>query len=414
MRSIFLLALFSFFYQPIEAQSLNKFDKKECKEMLAICNSFTFLDLYGTDSVIIPKGYVKTYQSETIGMDNMYQIYKKDTKAVICFRGSTSEMSSWWENLHAAMIPASGEIKGDLDTLKYVFARSEGAAIHSGYGLGLVFLTMDLKPQLLNLKNEGIESIVITGHSQGGALANLLFALLNTNQNCDICEQFTYKVYAFAAPMVGNKVFCEEYNRRFCKTNKSFNIINKEDPIPGLPFKFKDSISYEKNNTGKSLNWAINNIDPTKEYNKRKFSTKRISFNKMLTKFYEYQLNGYVTHKLLFISEVASRRADKHLEHNIELPEFISSVDFDYLGNRVKLSPFEYPTILKDSTKLDKKLYRKRLTDDKLTRIEKRYFYKRGSWAYQHQSYNYYVQFLKQFHNEEYNNLEMKYMPEDL
>ena len=415
MKILTVLFLLIIEFSCLFGQKSPKFNTREAADMLALCTSYTFQELYGDDSEIIPEGYKRYYQSEPVGMDNMYQIYIKDTIAVINFRGSTSEMVSWWENFHAAMIPASGEIRGDLGTYTYDFALTEGATVHSGYSLGLVFLSLDIEAQMDSLRNKGIKEIIITGHSQGGALANLFFAFLNNDKACDICNQFSYRVYAFAAPMVGNDVFCKEYNEKFCTTNKSFNIINVEDPIPRLPFKFKDTIAYnDVVASDKSLDWAINNILPTKGYFRRKLSKKNHVYNKMLADFIKIQLQGYVTHELLFMTKFSSKQANKHLDADVELPEFIKGVDFEVVGNIIKLSPFEYPKVLKDSTKLEKKKHQKRLSDDKETRFEKRYYYKKGSWVYQHKPYNYYVQFLKEYHKPEYKALKKKYLLENL
>lgn len=396
----------------IFAQKAQKFNAKEAADMIALCNSYTYQELYGDDAEIIPEGYLRYYQSEPVGMDNMYQIYIKDTIGVVNFRGSTAELVSWWENFQAAMIPASGEIRGDLGTLTYDFAITEGATVHSGYSLGLVFLSLDILPQLDSLKTKGVKQIIITGHSQGGALANLFFALLNTDTDCDICDQFSYRVYAFAAPMVGNDVFCKEYNERYCKNHESYNILNVADPIPRLPFKFDDTISYD-DVSGKSMEWAINNILPTKGYFLRKLSKKKYSYNKMLASLLKYQLKGYVTHELLFMSEFAAKQSAKHYDSDIQLPEFIKNIEFDYVDNVIKLSAFEYPKVLKDSSKLNNKRVHKKLTDNKETRSEKRY-YKKGSWVYQHKPYNYYVHFLKEFQKPDYEGLEKKYLLENL
>ena len=38
-------------------------DKSEMRDMIALCNSFTFIDLYKSDKDIIPKDYRKVYTS---------------------------------------------------------------------------------------------------------------------------------------------------------------------------------------------------------------------------------------------------------------------------------------------------------------------------------------------------------------
>jgi hypothetical protein len=73
------------------AQLKRGFDPQEVKEMIALCNSYSYLELYNDDRAIIPKGYTKIYSSPVIGMDNKFQVYTKGNIGVVNFRGSTAE-----------------------------------------------------------------------------------------------------------------------------------------------------------------------------------------------------------------------------------------------------------------------------------------------------------------------------------
>ena len=79
----------------LNAQLKPGFEPEEAQDLIAICNSYTFLELYEDDTDIIPKGYKKKFTSETIGMDNQFQIYSTGKTGVIHFRGSTSQVTSW-------------------------------------------------------------------------------------------------------------------------------------------------------------------------------------------------------------------------------------------------------------------------------------------------------------------------------
>ena len=153
-------------------------NKTEARDMIMICNSFTYLDLYEDDEDILPEGYEKRYTSGTFGMDNKYQVYVKGNIAVINFRGSTDKQLSWIQNFHASMIPAKGVIKVNGKKFEYCFAKDTAAAVHSGYALGIAFLEQELMVRIKSLNNEGIYNIILTGHSQGGALANMFRAYL--------------------------------------------------------------------------------------------------------------------------------------------------------------------------------------------------------------------------------------------
>jgi hypothetical protein len=73
-----------------------------------------------------------------------------------------------------------------------------------------------------------ITDISLTGHSSGGAIANI--ATLDIN---DKYKNIKIKCVTFGSPRVGNKYFVYEYNK---KINNSFRIVNKNDIIEHLPF----------------------------------------------------------------------------------------------------------------------------------------------------------------------------------
>jgi hypothetical protein len=58
MKAIFFF-LFSIVGLQSYAQLEKGFKKEEARDMIAICNSFTFLELFNSDSLILPQGYKK-------------------------------------------------------------------------------------------------------------------------------------------------------------------------------------------------------------------------------------------------------------------------------------------------------------------------------------------------------------------
>jgi hypothetical protein len=77
-----------------------------------------------------------------------------------------------------------------------------------------------------------IESIVIAGHSLGGALA-MLCAHLIAKEMPGLNIQ---AVYTFGQPRVGNWSFTRDYNAKL--HDQTFRIVNARDPIPHVPFVF--------------------------------------------------------------------------------------------------------------------------------------------------------------------------------
>ena len=371
------------------------FNKEEMRDMIAICNSFTFIDLYKSDEAIIPKGYNKVYTSGVFGMDNRYQVYKNGNVAVINFRGSTAKQVSWLENIYASMIPAKGTMVVEGENFNYQFAADPIAAVHSGYALGVAFMHLDLIDRIRVLNSDGIYNIIITGHSQGGALANLVTCWLNYIKGKDISIKNNFKTYAFAAPMVGNKVFADEYNRRYCQTERSFNIVNISDPIPTFPISYNDSASL------KNSIWGM-------LFDRESVSTKKVATEQGILMF-----EDKLGQMLRSVSESARKRIIKNVG-DVELPDYKKEFNYQPLCNRIELQEAPYPKMLKDSTILQ---------NDSLMRVYKRdasgnftdaTLYKSPGWGWQHKPYNYYVTILRTYFPSQYAALPRKYLPENL
>ena len=64
-KSIRIIIAFSFALSNIStAQIREGFDPEEAKSLIAICNSYTFIDLFGSDSLIIPDNFRRVFTSE--------------------------------------------------------------------------------------------------------------------------------------------------------------------------------------------------------------------------------------------------------------------------------------------------------------------------------------------------------------
>jgi len=363
--------------------------------MIAMCNSFTFLDLYNSDSEIIPPGYEKIYTSGTFGMDNKYQIYQKGNVAVINLRGSTDKKSSWLENINSAMIPAKGTMKISGGYFHYTFARDLNAAVHSGYALGIAFLSKDLLFHINSLNREGVYYFIITGHSQGGSLANMLRAYLENLSHHEISSENQFKTYAFAAPMVGNKEFAAEYKDRYCDNQRSFNIVNPDDDIPTFPLSYNDN------------NYVADNL-------KTLFSDhESFNFKKMLSDGAVLLFEDGVSKSVKKFSSSVNRQISKDLGP-VELPPYAEGINYQRLENRVEIEPAVFPKVLKDSTILHNETLMHMYMRDPQGNFYNTELYEKESWTYQHKPYNYYVTILKMYFPEEYQALKRKFLPENV
>lgn len=220
---------------PVIAQFTTGYHTVEARDMVALCNSFTFLKEEGSDKEIIPVDFKRVFASLSMGMDNQFQVYEDEKLGVIVIRGSTANPTSWMANIYASMIPAKGEIYIGGTPRPYQFANDPKATVHSGYALATVIMANEVIQQIHALNRKEIFDIYITGHSQGGSLSQMLRAYLENLPEGTIDSRNRFKTYAFAPPMIGDAAFASEYDRRFSQSGTSYTIVNPADPVPLFP-----------------------------------------------------------------------------------------------------------------------------------------------------------------------------------
>ena len=391
MKYLFILSAFIVFtHQALLGQFEAGFDKKEAIDMIRICNSHTFLELYNSDAPIIPNGYKRTYSSQPNVLDNMFQVYEKGDFAVIHFRGSTVHPNSWIENLYSAMIPASGSITVYNERRDYSFAKYPDAAVHSGYALAITLLSEDIIAQINRLNAKGIFQIYLTGHSQGGALATMSRAYIENLPKGIVSDKNAFKTYAFANPMSGNAYFALEYNKRFTQQGTSFRIINPSDIVPSLPLSPKQKELFSADNL-----LALLTGEDT-------YDLKKLGIELLIKQFGD-GFTSYVNKSNQMIHKMITMQAGE-----VILPEYVEDITYSEVGEVYKLKTFVYPTIIKDSLEINPSDFSKytRLPDGKYQRKEPKF--------YQHKPYNYYVEMLRIFDENEYKRLKIKFLPENL
>ena len=389
MKFYISLLLVLFFNQTPFAQLQKGFNAQEAKEMIMVCNSFTYLDLYRDDEEIIPIGYSKIYTSKKTGMDNVFQVYTHGKVGVINFRGSTANKFSWLANMYSELLPAEGEIKVKDISFKYKMGKDTASSIHSGYTLALAFLHQDILDQIKKLNDRGIYDILITGHSQGGALAVLTRAYLKYVSAEELNPKNNFKVYAFAMPMVGNKAFIREYNRNFSTPEMSFGLINPEDLVPSMPLSYNDS-TFIRKNVAALMSDKVD-ID------------KSVFVKEGMILLFQSQFKDLVTK---FSSSIKNQLTAEYGE--IKTPTAKDGINFAQIGNIIKLPEPEYPLELKDSTILDDKEFLKQHPRDKNGVFEDKSVYKKTSMNLQHKPYNYYTAILRTYFPKEYDRIDPK------
>jgi len=380
-KIIFSLVLF-LFVKTVLSQIQTGFDKYEGRDMISLCNSYTQIRLFNTDSAIVPKSYKKIYTSGVYGLDNKFQIWRKGKIAIVVFRGSTAKKSSWLENMYSVMILAKGSIVlPGMERVDYRFAKSNDAKVHAGWSLGVAFIIQDLIHEIQRLNARGVYDFILTGHSQGGALCQLSRAYLENLQKGVISNQCRFKTYAFASPMIGNEAFIREYTQRYERVGTSFSIFNPDDLVPKLP-----QTVHSKSDKFYSLNNISRLLDSTSNFTFKDFAFRAVTETISKDPVEKYiKLAGYSVHKQIE-DEIGP----------LKMPKYTRDLEYVANPNRIVIGPFDKLedqlsfNADADSLSAETKNYREQLSAY------------RGGKMYQHKPYNYYLYYLKKYFTEDY------------
>jgi hypothetical protein len=241
MKRIFLIINMMLLSAPVLwAQQHYKFspgfDPRECDDLLRL--NFAFLDTTrGNQFKDFQTGYEFKYRSPGMGLDNVWDLWiRADSTVVILLRGTTADPKSILADFYCAMVPAKGKIVlPHHDTISYQLASDERAAVHAGFLIGFAYLSKDIAPRLDSLYQKGYHDYLISGHSQGGALAYYVSAWMLYLKKNGKYPLLNVKTYASASPKMGNMYFAYDYDN-ITHAEWAFSIVNSTDPVPEMPF----------------------------------------------------------------------------------------------------------------------------------------------------------------------------------
>ncbi|MBQ7158142.1 MAG: lipase family protein [Treponema sp.] len=185
--------------------------------------------LMGIDKDDIEYHYKLDYNDPTWGYDQCaFTITKKEinsakgkkTLVFVIIRGTPAEASEWISNFDVGN------------------ASEDGDVLHRGFLKTSLQIETALLTYLIKYKIQPSEAyFLITGHSRGGAVTNLLAA--NLSKNPQFNTEHIY-AYAFASPNVTTDI-----NSQNEKYNFIWNIVNAEDIVPAVPLS-RDRWKYHK------------------------------------------------------------------------------------------------------------------------------------------------------------------------
>jgi hypothetical protein len=197
-----------------------------------------------------PDHFRLLHKSSEMGLQNQWSLWlRKDNVAVISIRGTVASNVSWLANMYAAMVPAKGElILAPTDTFRYNLSSDVKAAVHIGWLLATAYLSKDVLMHIDSCYAHGIKEFIITGHSQGGAIAFLMTAYLaSKKKDGTIAEDIIFKTYCSAAPKPGNLYFAYAYED-LTKNGWGFNVVNSADWVPETPVTIQTKNDFNTTN----------------------------------------------------------------------------------------------------------------------------------------------------------------------
>lgn len=220
------------------------FDKAEYIEMLKVAGGFM-------DTVTIgdPATCRRVYRSPIVGLDNKWDLWQRnDGVGIISLRGTTLNAVSWLENFYAAMVPATGQLQlGSNETFAYTLAQNPRAAVHAGWVIGMAYLAKDIMPKLDSAVKAGTHEFILTGDSQGGALAFLMTSYLNSQRGNRLPADLRLKTYSIAGPKPGNLYYAYEYEA-MTQGGWGFNVVNSADWVPEIPMSIQTTDDFNPTN----------------------------------------------------------------------------------------------------------------------------------------------------------------------
>lgn len=303
------------------------FIAQECDDLLVLNEGFADTTKDKKFKTAIP-GYKFIYRSKPIGLDNTWDLWlREDSTVVITLRGTTPEQKSMFANLYCAMMPSKGTIQlTKTSSFSYKIAEHERAAVHAGYLAGFAYIANDALSQIDSLYKQGYTNFLISGHSQGGAIAQIFSSWLHYLKKDKVYPNMNIKVYTMATPKYANMYYVYDYDN-WMRAEWSFSLTNAYDPVPEVPLTTQMMTDINEPNPFSEIK---------KEFKKQPFIKRMVlnmAFNSMRrkaeksSKSYQKYLGKYGGNYL------------KDLTPGLEMPKQVNSTYFLRPGVPISLVP---------------------------------------------------------------------------
>lgn len=381
--------VFSFLpFQSFQTTKIDGLNVNECMEAVSLCSTFAFDFHYDTKQSFVPLGYRLAHETGVTPLLNQARIFKKGTTLNLVFRGTVDATNSWLENIHFIQVPAQDSLFIDAKGWHYYFSEAAKAQVHSGYVLGIAFLWRALFPELLQMIKDGtVNKIIFTGHSQGGALAQLFMAQLDLFPEFEGIELISY---SFGSPNVGNKMFANDFDRRFTQKNCAFRFVNTEDIVCKLPMVNQQ---FSMNKNGISASFDLENLNDWFRMGKA-----------LLPKKHQSKLDNFLDMGTALASELMLEKVG-----NVVFPEFSTELLYAEAGKLVFLDAEPVPSWFE--TYLAESKYTNRVMGF-IQSAQRRF--KVEETIYQHLIFNYYNAIYRKYEPKGFRRVFLKELPKKM
>ncbi|MGN6417821.1 MAG: lipase family protein [Pseudobacter sp.] len=326
----FLLLPAIFCFQLVIAQDLKPgFDADEYLEMLRV--TARQVDSPGSVTFPAPEQFTMEYRSVAGPMDNRWELWANSNKSIIVIsvRGTTRKPISWVQNFYSAMIPAEGSLQlNDSTTFQYKLAADAKATVHVGWTIGLGTMAPGIieKIKEYNSKYQS-KQVIVTGHSQGGAVALLLRSYLHYEMEAGrLPGNLVLKSYNGAAPKPGNLYYAYDYDY-ITRSGWGFTVVNALDWVPETPFSLQTLRDFNNLNPFTDMDKALKKQSwLVRLYLKRVYGRMNRKSNKAQRVFTKY------------LGTTISKQV-KQAMPQLRIPEYQPNMNFTRAGVPIVLQP---------------------------------------------------------------------------
>lgn len=188
--------------------------------------------------------------------DNAWLLLKSNdgSRYAIAIRGTVGQARSIIDDFLATTIAAQSGLEFPKGRhVPIVFAATPKAEVHLGFAYASFSILFDKERGILNyLRSHKIldraDQILITGHSQGAAVATLIhsflyYAISDTEDRYELGKKpVPLKSYLFAQPKPGNLQYASDFARIAGGQGLAFVINNHLDPVPQVPLSLQTPV----------------------------------------------------------------------------------------------------------------------------------------------------------------------------